>query len=62
MVMCLLMTGDKRPKLFAFIYFGSVGMTTILTWIFKKAQVRDTWPGEHGNKHSVSIKRLEFLE
>ena len=62
MVMCLLMIGDQRPKLFTLIYFGNVGMTTILKWIFKKVQDRETWPGEHGNKHSVSIKRLEFLE
>jgi len=62
MVMCLLMIGDQRPKLFALIYFSSVGMTTILKWIFKKAQDRDTWPGEHDNKRSVSIKRLDFLE
>jgi hypothetical protein len=30
------MNGDQRPKLFALIYCGSVGMTTILKWIFKK--------------------------
>jgi hypothetical protein len=43
---CLLMTGDQRPKLFALIYCGSLGMTIILKWVFKKAQDRDTWPGE----------------
>jgi hypothetical protein len=56
------MIGEQRPKFFTLIYFGSVGMTTILKWILKNVQDRETWPGEHGSKYSGSIKRLEFLE